>query len=40
MIAASIGTKFLSKWSDLIAGLALDAVRLVRTADGVVDLER
>jgi hypothetical protein len=32
-------TKFLSKCSDLIGGLVLDVVRLVHTADGVVDLK-
>lgn len=40
IIKAAIGTKFLSKWSDLIAKLALDAVRLICTKEGIVDLKR
>jgi T-complex protein 1 subunit gamma len=40
LIGRAIDTKFLSSWSGLIAGLALDAVRLVRTAEGIVDLKR
>ena len=40
IIKSAIGTKFLSKWSDLIAKLALDAVRTICTDDGIVDLKR
>ena len=40
IIKSAIGTKFLVKWSDLIAKLALDTVRLIRTEDGFVDLKR
>jgi T-complex protein 1 subunit gamma len=40
IISAAIRTKFLAKWSDFIAALALDAVKLVRTPEGVVDLKR
>ena len=40
IIKSAIGTKFLVKWSDLIAKLALDTVRLIRTDDGVIDLHR
>ena len=40
IIKAAIGTKFLNKWSDLIAKLALDAVRTVCTKEGIVDLKR
>jgi len=40
IIKSAINTKFLNKWSDLIARLALDAVRLVRTPEGIVDLVR
>jgi T-complex protein 1 subunit gamma len=40
IIKAAIGTKFMSKWSDLIARLALDAVRLICTPEGIIDLKR
>jgi T-complex protein 1 subunit gamma len=40
IISNAIRTKFLAKWSDLISGLALDAVKLIRTPEGVVDLKR
>ena len=40
IIKSAIGTKFLVKWSDLIAKLALDTVRLIRTEDGHIDLKR
>ena len=40
IIKSAIGTKFLVKWSDLIAKLALDAVRLIRTDDNHIDLTR
>jgi T-complex protein 1 subunit gamma len=40
IISSAIRTKFLAKWADLIAALALEAVRLVRTPEGVVDLKR
>jgi len=40
IIKSAIGTKFLVKWSDLIAQLALDAVRMIHTDDGIIDLKR
>ena len=40
IIKSAIGTKFLVKWSDLIAKLALDTVRLIYTEGGVIDLKR
>lgn len=40
IIKSAISTKFLVKWGDLIAKLALDTVRLVSRDDGSVDLKR
>ncbi|KAF3935907.1 hypothetical protein ABW20_dc0105530 [Dactylellina cionopaga] len=45
LISSSIGTKFVSRWSDLMCGLALKAVRVVATGDVVngkkeVDIKR
>ncbi len=44
VVKASIGTKFVSRWSDLMTGLALDAVRTVSVirADGSreIDIKR
>ncbi|KAL7753104.1 T-complex protein 1 subunit gamma [Sorochytrium milnesiophthora] len=44
LIKASIGTKFVSRWSDLMCGLALDAVRCVATDDAAghreIDIKR
>jgi len=43
VISSSIGTKFISRWSDLMCGLALDAVSIVTTNVGgqkEIDIKR
>lgn len=39
-IATSLGTKFASRWSDLICKLALDSVRTVTLPSGEIDVKR
>lgn len=40
LIGTSLGTKFASRWSDLICGLALNAVRTVALPNGEIDVKR
>jgi T-complex protein 1 subunit gamma len=40
LIATSLGTKFASRWSELICKLSLDAVRTVALPNGEIDIKR